>query len=135
MKNQSKEDEYIRQFINELGTVNPNPGFHKSILGRLRPKQTIAVYTPVISLLGWKIIGGVIGTIVFAVLLFLPSGNNPHSLYNQIPPVTIPQVTISLPIIAIPDLELSSLVIQALIVFISLGIISVISTLTKWKTS
>lgn len=48
MKNLSKEDKYIGQFISELRTENPSIGFHKSILERLNHKQNVAVYTPVI---------------------------------------------------------------------------------------
>lgn len=135
MKNLSKEDEYIRQFIIELGTESPSSSFHKSILNRLRPKQTISAYRPVISSLGWKIIGGAIAAIVVTVLLFLPSGGNPTPLFNQIPSVSIPQVAISLPKIYFPNLELSTIVLQSLVVFTLLAMISIITTLKKWKVS
>ncbi|WP_057939870.1 hypothetical protein [Algoriphagus resistens] len=135
MNKQGKEDEFIRQFIGELGTENPSIGFHKSIVAKLNHVPFASVYKPVISALAWKIIGCAIASIVISVLLFLPGGQNSISLVDQVSKIPFPQVTISLPKVSLPVLELSSLVIQSLVVFIVLGIITVITTLTKWKIS
>lgn len=135
MKNISTEDQYIRQFISELGTEKPYSGFHKSILKRLKPKRRVSVYKPVISSLAWKIIGGVIAVIVIVIILFLPSTESTTLLVDQIPKVSIPQLTMSLPKISIPTLNLSTIVIQSLVVFSLLAFLAVITTLRRWKLS
>lgn len=135
MNKQGKEDEFIRQFICELGTEEPSVGFHKSIVAKLNHMPFTPVYKPVITTLAWKIIGCAIAAIVVSVLLFLPGGENSASLFDQASKIPYPQVSISLPKISLPVIELSSIVIQSLVVFIVLGIITVISTLTKWKIS
>jgi hypothetical protein len=135
MKNISTEDQYIRQFISELGTEKPYPGFHKSILKRLKPKRTVSVYKPVISSLAWKIIGGVIAAIVIVVLSFLPSTESTTLLVDQIPKVSIPQLTMSFPKISIPTLNLTAIVIESLVVFSLLAFLAVITTLRRWKLS
>ncbi|MDR7130370.1 hypothetical protein J2X69_002720 [Algoriphagus sp. 4150] len=135
MKNLSKEDKYIQQFISELGTDRPSAGFHKSILEKLNPKQTLTVYRPVISPLAWKLIGSGIAALVICVLLFLPGGENSTPLMDQVPKISIPQVAISFPKVSLPDIDLSPIVIQSLVVFILLAILSAITTLKNLKTS
>lgn len=135
MKNLSKEDDYIRQFIFEVGTENPSMDFHKVILERLNPKRSVSVYKPVISSLAWKIIGGAISVIVISVLLFMPSGENTSPLFDQVPAVSIPKIAISIPKITLPVIDLSTIVIQSLVVFIVLTFFTIITTLKKWKVS
>ncbi|WP_339753821.1 hypothetical protein [Algoriphagus aquimarinus] len=135
MKNLSKEDTYIKQFMSELGTDEPSAGFHKSILERLSPKKSPSIYKPVISFFAWKIMGGAIATIVLSVLLFLPSGDNALPLFDQLPQVFIPKISLALPKISLPVLNLSSIVIQSLVVFTLLACVTVISSLKKWKIS
>ncbi|TXE12295.1 hypothetical protein [Algoriphagus aquimarinus] len=135
MKNLSKEDEYIKKFMSELGTDEPSEGFHKSILERLSPKKSVSVYRPVISSFAWKIIGGAIAVIVLSVLLFLPSAENALPLVDQLPQVAIPKIALSLPRFSIPIINLSSIVIQSLVVFTLLACVTVISSLKKWNIS
>ncbi|PZX50121.1 hypothetical protein [Algoriphagus chordae] len=135
MKNLSKEEEYIRQYITELGTEAPTTGFHKTILAKLKPKRSVSVYSPVISALAWKIIGAVIAVLVISVLLFLPSGQNTIPLIDQLSAIPIPQVTVSLPQISFPKINLSLITIQALVVFSLLAAVTVITTFKKWKVS
>ncbi|REG91027.1 hypothetical protein [Algoriphagus antarcticus] len=135
MKNLSKEDIYIRQFITEVGTENPSAGFNKSILKRLKSNRTAADYRPVISSLAWKIIGGAITAVVISVLLFLPSGENTLILFDQVPAGSIPDLAISLPKISLPVINLSSIVIQSLVVFILLAFLAVITTFKNWQVS
>ncbi|WP_192346806.1 hypothetical protein [Algoriphagus sp. Y33] len=134
MKNLREEDEYIRQFISELGIEKPSVGFHKSILEKLNPKQTLSTYRPVVSSFAWKLISSAIVALVLYVILFLPGGGA-TPLADQITGIYIPQVIISLPKISIPELDLSPIVIQSLIVFILLAGLSAITTLKKIKIS
>lgn len=135
MNTQGKEDELLRQFICELGTEEPSVGFHKSIVARLNHAPVASAYKPVISTLAWKIIGCAIAAIVISVLVFLPGGGNHIPLVDQVSKISFSKVALSLPKVSLPVLELSSIVIQSLVVFIVLGIITVITTLTKWKIS
>lgn len=135
MKNLSKEEEYIRQYISELGSENPSEGFHKSTIGKLRSTQPVSVYKPVISSLGWKMIGGAIAILVISILLFMPYGANTSPLFNQLTPELIPQLSIILPKIALPSLDLSASVVQSLLVFTLLIFITIITTLKKWDLS
>ena len=135
MKDLSKEEEYIRQFISELGTENPSERFHKSIVGKLRSTQPISVYKPVISSLGWKMIGGAVAMLVISILLFMPFGVNTTPLFDQFTPDLIPKLSIKLPKITLPSLDLSASVVQSLLVFTLLVFITIITTLKKWDFS
>jgi len=130
MKNLSEEDEYIRQFISELGTENPSMGFHTSIVKKLRPKQSISAYQSVISPLAWKIISAGIAVIIISILLFLPSGGNTLSLFDQ-----VGAVTISLPKITLPIINISPIVIQSLVTFTLFASLTIVTTLKKWKVT
>lgn len=134
MKNQGKEDEYIRQFISELGTEDPSEGFHKSILSRLNHAPSASVYRPVISSLGWKIIAGAIATLFITVLIFVPNGSDATPLFDQLPSISIPEVAISLPRISFPVINLSPIVLHSLVAFIILAFLTVITSLRRWKT-
>lgn len=128
MKNQNKEDEYIRQFITELGTEETSQNFHKAILNKLNNTKSVSVYKPVISSLGWKIIGVTIAAIFILVLTFVPGGNG-ISLFDRLPSLAIP--TISLTRIPLPIIDISPIVIQALSTFTLLAFLVVFTSLRK----
>jgi len=135
MKNLGKEEEYIRQFISELGAEAPSVDFHNSILKKLNPYRSVSVYKSVISPLAWKIIGGAVTLMVISVLLFLPSGDYHKPLFNLLPAIPIPQLAINLPKVYLPVIKLSTIVIQSLLVFILLIYITIIVTIKKLKVS
>ena len=135
MKNQGKEDEYIRQLITELGTDEPSSNFRRSILDKLNQKNSVSIYKPVISSFTWKLIGGSIAAIVVIVLLFVPfSENAPPQLY-QLSDYAIPKFSISFPKISLPTLMLPDLVGQSIIAFCVLALLTVVSSLKRWKIS
>ncbi|MEP0713544.1 MAG: hypothetical protein ABJ333_16335 [Algoriphagus sp.] len=135
MKNQSKEDYYIREVMMELGPDSPSANFQQTILSKLRAERTISVYNPVISSLGWKLIGGAIATLVIAVLFFLPSGDSATPLFNQLPTITIPKAGIKFPIISLASIDISVIAIQSLVIFSLFALVSIVFTLRKWQTS
>lgn len=133
MKDPQKEEEYIRQFINELGAEKPSPGFHKSIVKRLGHSPAASVYRPVVSPLAWKVIGGAVVAIIVPVLIFLPLGESSLSLFDQVPEISIPRVAVSLPKISFPAVNLSPIVLHASVAFLLLAFLTVMGTLRKWK--
>ncbi|RAI90155.1 hypothetical protein [Algoriphagus yeomjeoni] len=135
MTNQGKEEEYIRQFISELGTMSPSVGFHKSILEKINSRTSLTVYKPVISSLAWKIIGSTLVILFITVFLFAPNGSEANSLFSQLPDITYPELAISLPKISVPVINLPPIVLQSLISFIILASLAFITTLRKWKIS
>lgn len=135
MKNQGIEEEYIRQFIAELGTESPSEGFHKSIMKKINPRTSLSYYRPVISGLTWKIIGTTIAILFIAVFLFVPNGNEANSLFNQLPGFSFPEVAISLPKVSLPIIDVSPIVLQSLVAFILLAFLTVVTSMRRWKTS
>lgn len=135
MKNQGKDEEYIRQFITELGTVSPSEGFHKSILEKINSSASVSTYKPVISSLAWKIIGSTLAILFIAVFLFVPNGSEANSVFSQLPELTIPAVAISLPKLKVPVINVSPVVIQSLLAFLILAFLTFITTLRRWRIS
>lgn len=135
MKNQGKEEEYIRQFIAELGTDTPSEGFHKSIMKKINPKTSLSYYRPVISSLTWKIIGGTIAILFIAVILFVPNGSDVNFLFNQLPGFSLPELAISLPKVSFPVIDVSPIVLQSLVAFMLLAFLTVVTSMRRWKAS
>lgn len=135
MKNQDKEDEYIRQFITELGPDAPSFSFRRSVLDKLNQRHYVSTYKPVISSFSWKLIGAGIAAIVLVVLLFVPFTQNATLQVNQLSDYTIPRLAISLPKISLPTLNLSDIAGQSIIAFCLLALLTVVSSLKRWKIS
>ncbi|MEB2782282.1 hypothetical protein U3A58_17965 [Algoriphagus sp. C2-6-M1] len=135
MSNQSKEDEYIRKFIVELGTEEPPVGFHKSILASLNHAPSATDYKPVISALAWKIIAGAIAGLCITVLIFVPNGSDATPLFDQLSGITIPEVVIPFPRVSLPVINLPHIVIESLVAFILLALGTVITSFHKWRMS
>ncbi len=135
MNNQVKEEDYIRQFINELGTEAPSVGFHKNILAKLDQKSITSTYKPVISPLAWKIISGVVASIFFAVLLFIPGESTPNPLISELFYTAVPKQLNSIPGLFSPTVNLSPVVMLSLLSFFTLAFLTVITSVKNRRFS
>jgi len=133
MKSQLNEEDYIREFIFELGTEKPSINFRRMLMKKLDMTRSRSVYHPVISPLAWKLIGSGISILVVCVLLFIPDGKESITLVQHLPDFTVLDWNIKLPKLIFPKIHFHTIALKSSVGFMVLAIIAVIFSIKKWR--
>ena len=133
MKNEeSRSLDPVKRWLSEAGTETPGDQFHLSVLKKIealpRPK---AVYNPVISPLGWKIILGFIMSIFVWGVFFVPSQTKTHTLFEQLPRLKLPAFNLPVNNVTFPSPELSSNLLLGITAFFIMGLLLIVNTLRR----
>ncbi|MBA4301131.1 MAG: hypothetical protein C0433_13665 [Cyclobacterium sp.] len=126
----------IKKLIIDAGVQSPGEDFHLSVLNKIESLQkTSAVYQPVISSLGWKLIFGFISSIFGGSILFIPSESESSSLFDKLPSVNLPLPDLTFYNFKIPTVDFSPPFLIGIMAFFILGFIMIVGTLRNKQVS
>ena len=126
MKSQLNEEDYIREFIIELGTEKSSINFRKVLMKKLDLTRNRSVYHPVISPLAWKLIGGGVSFLVVCVMIFIPGGKESITLVQHLPEFSFFDWHVQLPTLTLPKFHFYTVALKSLVGFMLLAIIGVV---------